>query len=204
MKFLTRLFRKVTGKLTGFFLKMIARRRQVARAIFQIAYCVGSATLSVYVLGQFLPAYLVAAIVSTVVVHEFGHWITAKRLDRQVDLPFFVPLVWFVFSATRLHNKGSNPETDAKIHLAGPSWGFIWAVAGAAVAGWYAYTQLAWAFAWLAAFNIWHGTFGSDGKFYSAMKEQLDATDKAASYAAREVIEGSLMTSYPLTPIPTS
>lgn len=178
-------------KVLNFAMRVWIRRNQLALRIFKLSLTAGSAALTVYVLDYFLPVWLTAAIASTVFVHEFGHYFTAIRLGRKADPPLFLPFIWGVVGGTRIHNRGSDPEVDAQIHLAGPTWGFIWAMGGAAFSLYFAQTTIMWAFLWLGAFNLWHGTLGSDGKFYQTMKAQFEPEVEEPKYAQ---YQGSFVT----------
>lgn len=180
----------IKNKIKSFFRRTYTSRRQIGYKLWQAIYFTGTLALSGYVLQYFLPLWLAGAILSTFFVHEMGHYITALREKRKVDLPFFVPFIWGVAGATRIYDRGSYPESDARIHMAGPSWGFLWAIAGAAVAAWYGFAAAGWAFLWLAVFNLWHGTFGSDGRFYAAMKKEMESNGNHYSERRPEVIYG--------------
>ena len=158
---------KMVVKTKRFFSKIFSRGFALATAKW--ALTIGSAAGTIYVLNYFLPVWLTAAIASTVVIHELGHYLTALQVGRKADPPLFVPFIWGVLSGTRIHDRGSVPDKDARIHLAGPTWGFIWSLAGASFSLYFGQTGMAWAFGWLAAFNLWHGTIGSDGQFHKMM-----------------------------------
>ena len=192
LKLLRKLRSAVAGAIKGAFRRVLRfgfrlwmRKRIIAVGIAKMVLSLASAALTVYVLDYFLPTWLTAAIASTVFVHEMGHYITAKRLGRQVDPPLFLPFIWGVVGATRIHARGSDPERDAQIHLAGPTWGFIWALAGAGFSLYFGQSGMMWAFLWLSAFNLWHGTLGSDGKFYQSMKSQFTPDVEEPTYEKR-------------------
>lgn len=165
-----------------------ARKHQTAVAAVKWTLSIGSAALTIYVLDYFLPVWLTAAIASTVIVHELGHYVTARRLRRKADPPLFVPFIWGVISGTRIHNRGSDPIRDAQIHLNGPTWGFIWSVAGACFSIWFGQEGMMWAFLWLAAANLYHGTIGSDGRFYQSMKPTVTPHVREDDYVEAVVV----------------
>lgn len=172
---------KMTTKAKNLWSRIWSRGFAAATARWTLT--IGSAALTVYVLDYFLPVWLTAAIASTLIVHEFGHYITALRMRRKADPPIFIPFIWGVWGGTRVPGRGSEPTIDGQIALAGPTWGFIWALGGAGFSLYFGQQTMMWAFLWLSAFNLWHGTLGSDGKFYQTMRPKFTPEVKEPVYA---------------------
>ena len=90
----------------------------------------------------------------SILIHEMGHYVIARRKGLRVDLPVFVP----GFGAyVRWYNEGVSVDVLATISLAGPFFGFLCAAGCAAVAlrtGSPLAGALAYIIAWINAFNL--------------------------------------------------
>lgn len=71
---------------------------------------------------------LAVGIAASIYVHEMGHVAMLRRLGIQAGAPLFIPGVG---ALVMLKERITDPVVDAKIGLAGPTWGL-----GAAVAAW--------------------------------------------------------------------
>lgn len=74
---------------------------------------------------------LAVGIAASIYIHEMGHVAMLRRLGIQAGAPLFIPGVG---ALVMLKEHVTDPVTDARIGLAGPTWGL-----GAAVASWVLY-----------------------------------------------------------------
>jgi len=93
-------------------------------------------------------------LVATMYVHEMGHVFALRRYGIRATAPMFVPgLGAFV----RMEQYPVSPREDARVGLAGPTWGLFAAAAawtGAVATGWASWAAVARAAAWLNLFNL--------------------------------------------------
>jgi len=66
----------------------------------------------------------------SIMIHEFGHYVAARRRGLKVDLPVFLPGLG---AYVRWYNMGVNLDTLSEIALAGPFFGLLAAAACAAI-----------------------------------------------------------------------
>ncbi|ADW67744.1 site-2 protease family protein [Granulicella tundricola] len=101
----------------------------------------------------------------SILVHEMGHYVAARRRGLKVDLPVFLPGLG---AYVRWYSMGINLEELSSIALAGPFFGLIFAVACGAVAKFSVgttqelFSALAHVTAWLNLLNL-IPVFGLDG-----------------------------------------
>ena len=98
----------------------------------------------------------------SILVHEMGHYISARRRGLKVDLPVFLPGLG---AYVRWYSMGMSLETLSGIALAGPFFGLIFSVIVGAVAlatGSPLFAALAHVSAWLNVLNL-IPVFGLDG-----------------------------------------
>lgn len=145
-------------------------------------YSVGTATTSLAVLWWFLPFWLAVSLVSIVIVHELGHYFTATALGEHVNMPFFLPIFYFVVGGT--HVRGDNPVSGIKIASAGPIAGSVWAAVIAIAALIVGFMPAVWAALWLGLFQTYSGTLGSDGRKRRRFKRAIDEFKAGAASAS--------------------
>ena len=162
------------------------RRRKIKRALYEATWCIGTAAASAALLYWTLPVWLAAAVMAVVIAHEFGHYFVAAQLGQNPSLPFFIAFFIGVLGGT--HVKGRDDAALQHVALAGPMIGALVSIAiiiGAMFAG---FIPLAWAGFWLLVFQVWSGTFGSDGRRYrrhrNAVQIQEDANQTGPVSAA--------------------
>ena len=98
----------------------------------------------------------------SIVTHEMGHYVAAKRRGLKVDLPVFLPGLG---AYVRWYSMGISLDALAGIALAGPFFGLIFALVCGGIAlqtGSTLFAALAHVSAWLNVFNL-VPVFGLDG-----------------------------------------
>lgn len=97
----------------------------------------------------------------SILIHEMGHYLAARRRGLKADLPMFLPGMAYV----RWYHQGVSPAVVAEIALAGPLFGFL---AALGAIGLYVHTHapifqaVAYVTAWVNLFNL-IPVFGFDG-----------------------------------------
>ncbi len=90
----------------------------------------------------------------SILVHEMGHYVAARRRGLKVDLPVFLPGLG---AYVRWYSQGMSLEALSGIALAGPFFGLISALVFAGLAVWTQdplFAALAHVAAWLNVFNL--------------------------------------------------
>src|SRR5690554_5307562 len=138
-----RFFSRIRSRIGSAFSRLFVSSREtnttaiVVRSLIKLASYGAIAYGAAYLMGFYLPTYVVAAIISVVAAHEFGHWLGRMTLRMKSA----------EMSGAHLH---APIEDVARSHLAGASWAFIAAVLGAGVAAAYGHTVVFWTFVWMA------------------------------------------------------
>lgn len=120
----------------------------------------------------------------TTYVHEMGHVVALRRYGIAATAPMFIP----GFGAfVRMRQPPRTALEDARIGLAGPSWGTIASAVAAAVgvaAGWPSWAAIGRVSAWINLFNLL--PFGSldGGRAFRALGRLERAVAAAALVAA--------------------
>lgn len=95
-----------------------------------------------------------AGLVASIYVHEMGHVAALRRFGVKASAPMFIP----GFGALiRLKQVPTTPTEDARIGLAGPTWGLFAALATFGVylaTGWQSWGAIARVAAWINLFNL--------------------------------------------------
>jgi Zn-dependent protease len=125
-------------------------------------------------------------LIASMYVHEMGHVFALSRYGIRATAPMFIPgLGAFV----RMEQYPTNTREDARVGLAGPTWGLLAAAFAYAVSlltGWAAWAATARAAAWLNLFNLLPLGFLDGGRgFRSLTRSQrlLAAGGIAAAWA---------------------
>lgn len=150
------------------------KRTFTRKNITQTAVFVGSVALTYGVMQYFLPLWLNLMMISVSVIHELTHFIVAVRRKQDPRLPFFIPWVYGITSATYVDK--TDPVHGQNIALAGPMAGIVVAIAWGIGSGLIGFTPGVYAAAWVLAQQIFYGTFGSDGRHYRRFGKVI-ATD---------------------------
>lgn len=145
------------------------------RRIWQAAYFTATVGVTAYLLVYMLPLWLAVLVLGVVVLHEFGHYFTGLKRGREVSLPFFIPAVWFVLGGTKIKGDETDPEGTMKIALAGPTVGLVICAGGMITGAVMGFWPLFWASFWLGLFQVYNGTFGSDGRRYRRARSVVEA-----------------------------
>jgi hypothetical protein len=157
------------------------RRRKIEAVAF-----VATLSLSVYVMRLFLPAWLVFMFAIVTVLHELAHYITALRYGQEPNMPYFIPLVYAFVGATYV--EGEDPTAHMTISLIGPIVGMAVAATLAAACAYLRFFPGMIAALWLLAFQIFHFTFGGDGRRHrryqrAANRNGLSVVGPSAAHA---------------------
>ena len=125
----------------------------------------------------------------SIMVHEMGHYIAAKRRGLKVDLPVFIPGMG---AYVRWYNQGVTLDDLATISLAGPFFGLLFALVMAVVAvktgGGTLWEALAYTTAWLNVINLIPVFFFDGGQAAYA----LDRTQRWLILASSLIFFGML------------
>jgi len=140
------------------------------KRMLEATYFTGGLALSTYVFTYLLPRWLALTIVGVTLIHEMGHYFQGHRLKARPWLPYFVPAVYFLFAGTYIDEE--DPGINAQISLVGPAMGIAASLAfmlGYWMAG---FMPGVYACGWLLTFQVWAGTFGSDGRNYRRLRAE--------------------------------
>ena len=125
----------------------------------------------------------------SIMVHEMGHYVAAKRRGLKVDLPVFIPGMG---AYVRWFSQGVTLDDLAAISLAGPFFGLLFAIAMAAIAlktgGGTVWEALAYTTAWLNVINLIPVAFFDGGQAVYA----LDRTQRWLVLATSLIFFGML------------
>lgn len=161
--------------------KSIRRRKSFKSWLWQGIYCIGTAAASAAVMYTLLPVWLALTVAAVVVAHEFGHYFAAKKNGVNVKLPFFIPLGYGILGGTYV--KDHQPGPAMEISMTGPFVGGLVAASiliGAFAAG---NTPMMWAGFWMLVFQVWSGTFGSDGRRYRRARNEVKTENETLNEA---------------------
>ena len=153
------------------FIKNKERRRMLTRCLLEGFYFTVSAGLSFLVLWWFLPLWLSCMLLSVVMVHEMGHYLTAAYHGYDVWLPFFVAIVVGVIGGTYVAT--DDPEERIKFQLAGPLAGGLACAAWGAAALISGFPPAVFAALWSLLSQILTAIVGGDGRKHRRYKRVI-------------------------------
>lgn len=106
---------------------------------------------------------IVFVFIMSLFLHEFGHYLTARKYGANADLPYFIPLFPFNIGITRIRNLKA--KHIPAVAMAGPMFAsmfLIFFIMFNSIYRLFAFTPLL----LMLAFEIIFNYFGSDGKKY--------------------------------------
>lgn len=106
---------------------------------------------------------IVFVFVMSLFLHEFGHYLTARKYGANADLPYFIPLFPFNIGVTRIRNLKT--KYIPAVSIAGPMFAcafLLFFIMFNSIYRLFAFTPLF----LMLAFEIIFNYFGSDGKKY--------------------------------------
>lgn len=130
----------------------------------EVLVSVGSAVAAGMLAQVVAPTLVVVGAMTILIIHEFGHYVTARLLDVEVTLPIFIGLVVAVVGVTR--TRGASPAARRIIAVAGPIAGLYAALSvlvGGIVGG---VPLIALIGAVGAVFELYAVTVGRDGRLF--------------------------------------
>lgn len=177
MKKLWRMVKKAVKKLRSIF-----TRRRVSNSLWTIA----SGAITSYVMWYLLPTWLAILIVSVVVVHEAAHYIYGRKKRMPINLPRFIPGIWFVMGWTYVD---MDPEDhgEAEYYLIGPAVGVAYCLLiglGCYLIG---FMPGVYAASWQCLGQIYSAVLGSDGRNYQKVRKWNARSDAGSEEAVRTV-----------------
>lgn len=122
----------------------------------------------------FIHSSIVFLSIFILAVHEFAHYFAARRYTKDVKLPIFIPLPFFLIAFTK--SKNLTHQQRSKVAIAGPIAGFIVALS-IYLANLFFKLFSSRAIAFIAFFEIFNNLIiGSDGRKYRKYKKLHKAT----------------------------
>ncbi len=106
---------------------------------------------------------IVLVFVMSLFLHEFGHYLTARKYGAKVDLPYFIPLFPFNIGITRIRNL--HAKYVPAVSMAGPLFAcmfLLFFIMFNSIYNIFSFIPLF----LILAFEIIFNYFGSDGKKY--------------------------------------
>lgn len=161
------------------------KREIFFHAMVEAAITVATAAATAAVLYYLLPLWLGLMILTTLALHEFGHYFAAVGQRKQPDLPLFIPLIFTVIGVTRVHGMPMD-ESGQIILLWGPLVGILVAAAFLLAAILVAEIGSAMFIAavWMIVFQLYSATLGSDGRKFWRIRRARTQEAQARTAAA--------------------
>lgn len=107
--------------------------------------------------------------IAVLLVHELGHYFSAKRFTKKVKLPFFIPLPFLAIGIT--YAQGLTSKQKAKVAIWGPIAGLLAALAFIFANNFLSFMTFG-PLIFLAVGEIVFNYFGSDGIKYRKYKKE--------------------------------
>jgi len=142
--------------------------KKIFKKIPRFFYTLGSLSSLAAINYTLINTPLVFLFIFVLLIHEFGHYFTAKLFKANADFPIFIPLPFIAIAFTRI--KELNPKLKAKVSLAGPTYAALFAFLLILLNSIISYTSFFTLYLILFA-EIIFNYFGSDGSKYRQAKK---------------------------------